>query len=331
MAAVVLASFAAPQSASQLSSSATANRELVIGVDPVRYGTLYWNAMPQPDQEVYVTVGTKLVFKYSSEHDVGLLSSDRGWLNCGTSDIEELASTDEGGGAAGEPANLYAAVVTAVGEYYFTCGQVGHCQAGQKVKVVVTMGSPPPPPASPPPATPPAPLMAPRRIWPSPAPPPPANPPTAPCKDNPTYEEEGLTCEDWVGKECQEVSTQEKADGSLPATFDLNKLLAACPDGCLDGQPNCFPPPPEPSPPAPPMTPPPPPAPPAPPLAPPRPPHARCFDDASFIEGGWPCADWAGRDCRTLAPGNLKPNPELNPDPNPDADPDLEPNPDPDH
>ena len=121
MAAVVLASFAAPQSASQLSSSATANRELVIGVDPVRYGTLYWNAMPQPDQEVYVTVGTKLVFKYSSEHDVGLLSSDYDWLNCVTSDYEELASIDQGGGAAGEPANRFAAVVTAVGEYYFTC------------------------------------------------------------------------------------------------------------------------------------------------------------------------------------------------------------------
>ena len=86
-------------------------------------------------------------------------------------------------------------------------------------------------------------------------------------------------------------------------TFDLNKLLAACPDGCLDGQPNCFPPPPSPTPPAlAPMLPPPPPMPPAPPLAPPRPPHARCFDDASFIEGGWPCTDWAGRECRKLAP-----------------------------
>ena len=164
------------------------------------------------------------------------------------------------------------------------------------------MGSPPPPPASPPPETPPVPPMAPRRIWPSPAPPPPSNPPAAPCKDSPTYEEEGLTCEDWVGKECSEESELQKAAGSLPATFDLNKLLAACPDGCLDGQPNCYPPPPNPSPPAPPMLPPPPPKPPAPPMAPPRPPHARCFDDASFIEGGWPCTDWAGRECRTLAP-----------------------------
>ena len=160
--AVVLTAFAAPRGASHLSSSATAHRELVVGVDPARYGTLYWSAMPQPDQEVHATVGTKLVFKYSSEHDVGLLSSDYDWLNCVTSDYEELASTDQGGGAAGEPANRFAAVVTAVGEYYFTCGQAGHCQAGQKIKVVVTMGSPPPPPASPPPETPPAPPMAPR-------------------------------------------------------------------------------------------------------------------------------------------------------------------------
>ena len=160
--AVVLTPFAAPRGASHLSSSATAHRQLMVGVDPARYGTLYWSAMPQPDQEVHATVGTKLVFKYSSEHDVGLLSSDYDWLNCVTSDYEELASTDQGGGAAGEPANRFAAVVTAVGEYYFTCGQAGHCQAGQKIKVVVTMGSPPPPPASPPPGTPPAPPMAPR-------------------------------------------------------------------------------------------------------------------------------------------------------------------------
>ena len=115
MAAVVLASFAAPQSASQLSSSATANRELVIGVDPVRYGTLYWNEMPQPDQELHTTVGTKLVFKYSSEHDVSLSDSESGWLNC-NGEFEDLASTTWGGGAAGEPENVFEAVVDAVGE-----------------------------------------------------------------------------------------------------------------------------------------------------------------------------------------------------------------------
>ena len=164
VAAVLLAAIAAPQSASQLSSSATATHELVVGVDPVRYGVLYWSAKPQPDQELHTTVGTKLVFKYSSDHDVGLLSSDYDWLNCVASSYEELASTDQGGGAAGEPPNLFAAVVTAVGEYYFICGQPGHCQAGQKVKVVVTMGSPPPPPASPSPETPPAPPMAPRHL-----------------------------------------------------------------------------------------------------------------------------------------------------------------------
>ena len=44
-------------------TSATAHRELVVGVDPARYGVLYWSAMPQPDQEVHAIVGTKLVFK----------------------------------------------------------------------------------------------------------------------------------------------------------------------------------------------------------------------------------------------------------------------------
>ena len=61
----------------------------------------------------------------------------------------------------------------------------------------------------------------------------------------------------------------------------------------------CLPPPPSPSPPAPPTG---PPSPPAPPMAPPRPPNARCFDDTTFIEVGWPCTDWAGRQCRKIAP-----------------------------
>ena len=111
-----------------------------------------------------------------------------------------------------------------VRRYYFVCGQPGHCSAGQKVKVVVTMGSPPPPPASPPPEHPPAPPMSPRYIWPSPSPPPPANPPAAPCEDNPEYEDEGLRCEDWVGKDCYEDVEKQKSEGSLSATFDLNRV-----------------------------------------------------------------------------------------------------------
>ena len=121
--------------------------------------------------------------------------------------------------AAQGPARPHTSPPPGACRYYFVCGQPGHCAAGQKVKVVVKMGSPPPPPASPPPETPPAPPMAPRRIWPSPAPPPPANPPAAPCKDNKLYEDEGLTCDDWVGKDCFEVSTELQVSGSLPATF----------------------------------------------------------------------------------------------------------------
>ena len=72
--------------------------------------------MPQPDQELHATVGTKLVFKYSSDHDVSLADSESGWLNCNADGFEEQASTTYGGGAAGEPANVFAAVVTEVGE-----------------------------------------------------------------------------------------------------------------------------------------------------------------------------------------------------------------------
>ena len=114
--ALLLASLAAPQSGEELSSTADGTRDLVIGVDPARYGVLYWDAMPQPDQELHTTVGTKLVFKYSSGHDVGLVNSDSEWLNCALSGFDELASSTQGGGAAGEPANRFAAVVTAVGE-----------------------------------------------------------------------------------------------------------------------------------------------------------------------------------------------------------------------
>ena len=101
---------------SELSLTASGTHDIVIGVDPARYGILYWNAMPQPDQELHATVGTKLVFKYSSDHDVSLADSESGWLECNADGFEEQASTTYGGGAAGEPANLFAAVVTEVGE-----------------------------------------------------------------------------------------------------------------------------------------------------------------------------------------------------------------------
>ena len=110
---VLLSVLAAPQY--KFASTASNPNEKVIGVDPVRYGTLYWNEMPQPDTQLHVTVGTKLVFKYSSEHDVSLSDSESGWLNC-NGEFDELASTTEGGGAAGEPANVFEAVVDAVGE-----------------------------------------------------------------------------------------------------------------------------------------------------------------------------------------------------------------------
>ena len=229
---LLLASLAAPQTGGQLSSTANGTHELVIGVDPAKYGALYWNAMPQPDQELHTTVGTKLVFKYSSGHDVGLVGNDRDWLNCALEDFEELASTTQGGGAAVDSsatANRFAAVVTAVGEYYFVCSQPEHCRLGQKIKVVVKMGSPPPPAPLPHPRAPP---MPPRRIWPSQAPPPPSNPPANPCfpgGNNENYFEEDYTCEDWMDKWCvdtvAEVLAGTSDDFELSATFDVQKLL----------------------------------------------------------------------------------------------------------
>ena len=98
----VLAVLAATRSDSDLSSTATAQRELVIGVDPLRYGVLNWDAIPQPEEELKTTVGTRLVFKYGTDHDVVLVNSETHWLDCDLQEMVELASTTEGGGAAGE-------------------------------------------------------------------------------------------------------------------------------------------------------------------------------------------------------------------------------------
>ena len=130
-----------------------------------------------------------------------------------------------------------------------------------------------------------APPMPPRRL-----PPPPSQPaPVAWCGNNPDYSEEGYTCDDWVGKTCEDAWDSY----STSSSFDINRLLLNCPEACLDGFPICLPPPPSPSPPAPPLLPPPPPSPAAPPY-----PYERCIDDVGYSDAGWSCADWAGRECR---------------------------------
>lgn len=147
------------------------------------------------------------------------------------------------------------------------------------------------PPALPSPRAPP---MPPRRLPPPQSPPAP-NPPTRPaefCIDNPDYSEEGYVCDDWLGSTCGEA----RQSYGMSATFDINRLLNNCPQGCADGRPVCEPPPPSPSPPAPPLLPPPPfpmPTPDAPPY-----PLERCIDYLSYSDAGWTCADWAGRECR---------------------------------
>lgn len=140
-------------------SLAAATTELVIGAGT---GAL-WGTMPQPVQELTATVGTKLVFEYSDGHDL-IMPNSANYAGCDwdTTDVEDLTLAANGCGAIGSCttgatlANLYSAVVTAVGEYYFTCSvsSGGHCRDGQKVKVTVTPQSPRPPPAQPSPEAP---------------------------------------------------------------------------------------------------------------------------------------------------------------------------------
>ena len=133
-------------------SLTAATTELVIGAGHVEL----WGAMPQPIQELTATVGTKLVFEWLDGHDL-IMPSFANYANCdwtSSSDYETLA--EDGCGLSGNCdqgatlANLYSTVVTAVGEYYFTCSKDGHCASEQKVKVTVTPQSPLSPPSSPP-------------------------------------------------------------------------------------------------------------------------------------------------------------------------------------
>ena len=255
---LLLASLAKPMSSEDLSYTASSTQEIVIGVDVMRYGTLYWDAIPQPEQEILTTVGTKLVFKYGTAHDIVLVSSENAWMNCDLAGSEEIASTSQGGGARGEPANLDTEVVTEVGEYYFTCSQPGHCQAGLKMKVVVRMGSPPPPHVPPPPQAPP---MLPRRLPPpaplgppatsasmlpplvlglSPAPPllpplvpAPAAPPYGLCFDDAAYSDGGWQCTDWTGRECRKLAET--------VGVAVERLVLSCPNACADAYPTCSP------------------------------------------------------------------------------------------
>ena len=110
-------------------------------------GPMFWSAIPSVASSYSVAVGDKLSFKYNSYHNVYLMASKAAYDGCDFAGATELASTSLGGGSGGTP-NLYEAVVTAAGMFYFACQVSGHCDMGQKVAITVdtaasTQPSPP--------------------------------------------------------------------------------------------------------------------------------------------------------------------------------------------
>jgi len=189
-------SLSAVQSAAQFDSStsalAAATTELVIGTSDTNWWSAIPSAAPPSGSDAYeVNVGTKLVFKYSVDHNVYLMASEAHWTACSNwASATELAGQTYGGGPSGAGAfyerNLFEAVATTAGLYYIACevGDGGHCQDGQKIKVQVTEG-PPSPPATPP-------LPKPPPGAPSPSVSPPAGPPSSPTSTSGAARERGL-------------------------------------------------------------------------------------------------------------------------------------------
>ena len=88
--------------------------------------------------------GTTLVFRYSTNHNVWQLPSQRAFDACDFSEGRELAGVAYGGVAAADVerlgyANVFEARSVEAGTMYFACQVSDHCRKGQKV--VVTVGS----------------------------------------------------------------------------------------------------------------------------------------------------------------------------------------------
>ena len=101
----------------------------------------YWNTIPSSSEAYSATVGDTLTFKYGGMHNVFLAADEAAWSSCSESGGEEVAGFAVGGGDEDYP-NLYQAVVSAAGDYYFFCTAHTHCADGQKVKVSATTGCP---------------------------------------------------------------------------------------------------------------------------------------------------------------------------------------------
>ena len=114
-----------------------------------------WNAMPQTPDEIAVNVGTALAFAYSASHNVWQFPDGTAFTACDFSRAVELGGTAHGGGTPGSLANLLVGTVTEPDRnYYFACEISGHCIAGQKLAVIVTVAPPSPPTAPSPPTLP---------------------------------------------------------------------------------------------------------------------------------------------------------------------------------
>lgn len=170
---------------SSTSALAAATTELVIGTAD----TNWWSAIPSvapPSGDAYeLSTGTKLVFKYSVDHNVYLMANEAHWAACSNwASATELAGQTYGGGSSGAGSfyerNIFEAVATQAGTYYIACEvyQGGHCERGQKIKLHITEGPPNPP------ATPPLPNPPPGAA--SPSVPPPPGPPNSPASSEKT-------------------------------------------------------------------------------------------------------------------------------------------------
>ena len=110
-----------------------------------------WNAIPQPEATINVTVGDVLVFRYSTMHTVWQLPSANALARCNfaVEGSEELAGSTHGdsssdgpqlAGAGNTLANVYRHRVTLGGQYYFACSEGfsrSHCAAGLAITVNV--------------------------------------------------------------------------------------------------------------------------------------------------------------------------------------------------
>ncbi|KAG5028516.1 hypothetical protein JHK87_012030 [Glycine soja] len=83
-------------------------------------------------------VGDKLVFKYSSFHSVVELGNESAYKNCDISSPVQSLSTGNDVVKLDKP-----------GTRYFTCGTLGHCSQGMKVKITIRKGNAPSPALSP--------------------------------------------------------------------------------------------------------------------------------------------------------------------------------------